>query len=735
MTSTAQENKLPDAIDGRATMGAARWIRRVDFGLAKYRALAVFITLVALELLVFRSYFGGRIAPPWDFFGPYNTEAYQWWELGSFFSPRDWVANAWAGYPSALNLQNSAWYLPVGLASAFGPFTLHASAIVAALHVAFGALGTYLLVRSFKARFSIAVLAMVAAFFAVGYYSNAQHVDISRGYAWVPWLLLVFAPAFPWQRAWSIPVASLVVWQAVTGIYPGMTIAFVYVGMVWVVTYQVLTRRPLRKFLGPLAVSVLIAVLLSMPRLLPYAMLQEDAAGSLQESSSFSPALLGTLVFGYSSDQIGNDLSMRSLFVPSTMLVLAFFACWEHRITKLAIALLLPAIVLGIPGFPWSEAAQKLPGLGFSRFGLSDFKVFMVLGVLLLACSGATALVANCTRDRLPRRMWISLGCALVFVGAMALLGKLGPYSNEERIPGFLLLLLALVSVAVLFIPRVRQRKRSVSALLVVLTILTGITGTVWAFQAELPWRTARIEGEISSFGGTVDALISQRPPAGATVQRAARVPLPAGAVGSGPANSYSNRYSYLNRDSIVSYINLKGSATQIRLEESLMGPNASPEFAAFLAAPGTAVTIARGSSVSAAELSACVENGSCGDASVTPISYIPGHLTYEISSPGMLDAIFNEAYYQGWAAEACTDDSCQTLPVSRSAQGLVSVEVPEGTYLLHLNYIVRGAAMGWVLFWGGVVTAMTAMAGALIRRRKPRTPEPVSTSAEAVTA
>ncbi len=691
------------------------------------------MVLVALELLVFRSYFVGRIAPPWDFFGPYNTEAYQWWELGGFFSPRDWVSNAWAGYPSALNLQNSAWYLPVGLTSAFGPFTLHASAILAALHVAFGALGTYFLVRSFKVRFPIAVLAMVAAFFAVGYYSNAQHVDISRAYAWVPWLLLVFAPTFPWQRVWAIPVAALVIWQAVTGMYPGMTIAFVYVGAVWVVTHQVSTRYPLRSFLVPLVISVLIAGLLSMPRLLPYAMLQEDAAGSLQESSSFSPALLGTLVFGYSSDQIGNDISMRSLFVPSTMLILAFFACWRDRITKLAIALLVPAIVLGMPGLPWAEAAQKLPGLGFSRFGLSDFKVFMVLGIVLLACSGATALVVNGSRVRLPRKMWISLGSALVFVLVIGLLGKLGPYSNDERIPGFVLLLLALASVSALFVSRIRLRHNSGSALLLVLAIMTAVTGTVWAFQTELPWRTDRIAGELSTFGETVETLISVRPAIGETVQRASRVPLPEDAAISGVMSGYSNRYSYLNLDSIVSYINLKGSVTQALLVESLVGPNASPEFAAFLAAPGTAVTVVPGSSVDAGQLSACVESSSCGDASVTPISYTPGHLTYEFSSPGKLDAIFNEAYYQGWTAEACIDSSCQALPAGRNAQGLVSVAVPEGTYLLHLDYVVRGAVTGWLLFWGGSVTAIAAMAWVLICRRRSKILGRNSTSAEEV--
>ena len=249
--------------------------------------------------------------------------------------------------------------------------------------------------------------------------------------------------------------------------------------------------------------------------------------------------------------------------------------------------------------------------------------------------------------------------------------------------------------------------------------ILTAVIGTAWAFKTELPWRTERVAGEISSFGDAVDTLISQRPPLGESAQRQGRVPLPEDAVGSGPANGYSNRYSYLNQDSIVSYINLKGSVTQTLLEGSLMGPNASPEFAAFLAAPGTAVTTAPGSTVSSAEFSACVEGTSCGDAAIAPVSYTPGHLTYRFSSPGELDAIFNEAYYQGWTAEACVEEECQTLPVSRSAQGLVLVEVPEGDYLLQLNYVVRGASMGWILFWSGVASAVVAAAWLLNRRRE----------------
>jgi hypothetical protein len=681
----------------------AHVVQGPKFALRRHRALALFLVIIVLEIIVFRSYFVGRVAPPWDFFGPYNTEAYQWWELGGFFSPRAWVSNAWAGYPSALNLQNSGWYLPVGIASVVAPFTLHVSAIVSALHVALGSLGTYALVRTFKVSFPIALLATVASFFSVGHYSNAQHVDISRAYTWAPWLILVFAPTFPWRRFWSIPLASFVIWQAITGMYPGNTIAFVYVGLIWVITYQLISRVSFRDFLLPLAISGLIAVLLSMPRLLPYAMLHEDAAGTLAESSSISISMVGTLVFGYSSAEIGSDISMRSLFIPSTVLVLAFFASWRDRISKLAIALLVPAIVLGVPGWPWSDAAQSLPGLGLSRFGFSDFKVFMVLAIFLLACSGANSIFSLRTHAAIPHRMWASLGAAWVAAASFAVLGLLGPYTRMEWAPGLVLMFVSLAAVSSIFLTPVRNQKWAATVLCGLLILLTVVIGTNWAFTNDLPWRTDRISGETSTFGAPVDELISQRLQLEGLSQRPARVPMPEGADGATAQSSFSNRYSYLNRDSIVAYINLKGSETQSLLEEFLVGSQASKGFADFLTAPGTAITVGRGEALTTSHFEECSERQSCGAATIVPVSYSPGHFEYEVTNPTPVDAVFNEAYYQGWTARSCVDGVCEELEPARSAQGLVSIEMPSGHYLLRLDYSVRGAALGWLLFWLGV--------------------------------
>ena len=122
------DQTAPDAPDapGRRTGGTIRRLRT-------RRALVLAALIAALEAVAFGLYLVGLSVPPWDFFGSYNTDAYLWWSRGGVFDPVDWIPTLWAGYPAAAVLQNSAWYLPVGIAAAFGPFTLHSAAVVQAL--------------------------------------------------------------------------------------------------------------------------------------------------------------------------------------------------------------------------------------------------------------------------------------------------------------------------------------------------------------------------------------------------------------------------------------------------------------------------------------------------------------------------------------------------------------------------------------------------------------------------
>ena len=378
--------------------------------------------------------------------GSYNTDAYLWWSRGGFFDP---VSTGSPLSGRAIQRQrgfrNSAWYLPVGIAAAFGPFTLHSAAAVQALHVAFGAVGAYLLIRRMGGSFPPALLAAAAWFYAVGIYSNAEHVDIVRGYAWLPWLLLVVSPLWPWRRWWAIPTATVLIWQAATGVYPGILIAAAYVLPFWVVAAFLIWRRPIAPAVVGLGISVLGAACLSGPPcLLPF-LIQSTATAipTGPDASQFSVWTPGTVAFGYGSPELPNDISMRSFFVPATVMVLTCFARRRSRFTQAAAAVLAPAFCLGMPFLPWFDAAQTLPGDGTES--VLDGATSSRSSSSGSSSSGSQAAMPfsrAVARGRVPRAGLLAPVIALG--GALAIIGLLGPFSVVDWVPPLALAALVL---------------------------------------------------------------------------------------------------------------------------------------------------------------------------------------------------------------------------------------------------------------------------------------------------
>ena len=685
-----------------------------------FRVAVIAAVVVVLELLMFRSYFYGRIIPPWDFLGSYNTDAFLWWHEGGFFAPLDWVPEVWGGYPSALNLQNSAWYLPVGIANLFGPFTLHSSAIVAAINVAIGFVGTFLLVRSFRVGFVVSTVVATAGFFGVAYFSNAQHVDIARGYALIPWVLLVLSPTWRWRSVWGVPVGAFVLWQAVTGMYPGMIVSTVYAGAIWVAVYQLRSRPALRDFLIPAAVAAIVAALLSAPRLLPYLLTQESGTQALPDGSAFSPAMVGTLLFGYSSGELPNDVSMRSFYIPATMLLLAFFARFKDSATAQALAIGVPAALLGLPFLPWFEAVQSLPGLGLSRFTMSDFKVYIVLAVLLLAASGLSALSRVPRTGPVPLHIWRSLALAAAFGVGMALIGVFGPFTRLEWFPPMVVLLVAFVLIAA-FAVLLRRTRLPFAALAAALAVTTVVSGSVWAYTTQVTWRADRASAETQSYGATVETLLADRVSDEGLTERPSRLEPEPGYELSDLRDVYWSRAYFTGQYSVGGYLNLKGSLTPEQLEAALLDPVHGDAFLDFFAAPGRVATTRVGDEPTDAALKLCATaSAECGTAQVTPDGYEPGQLTYKVSAATEVAAVFNESYYKGWELTACFEDgSCRVLDASRSSTGLVQADLPSGDYMLELDYQTPGRPTSWILFGLGIVAASALASAVLLRARR----------------
>jgi hypothetical protein len=294
--------------------------------------------------------------------------------------------------------------------------------------------------------------------------------------------------------------------------YPGIAIATAYAGLCWAGFWLWSARPPFREFLGPLLCGAAGAVLLGMPRALPFLLVGGGSSAALADTSEFTLPMLGTLQFGYGWPGLPNDISMRSFFVPATALALLPFARLTSTATRSGLALAVPAALFGLPFWPWFGLVQHLPGLALSRFTMSDFKPFLVFGLLVVASGAAVELRAS--RGRV-------LG-AVALVGVLALVG-IAYYPASTWVVAWLLLVLCAGAVVLLASSRLHRR-----AVWPVLAALTLVSGVAWAAATPAPWDRDRERLEQRYYGAPVASLLKVGEDQPDVLrQRPARAPVP----------------------------------------------------------------------------------------------------------------------------------------------------------------------------------------------------------------
>ena len=689
--------------------------------------LAVAATLIFLEIIVFNDYFRGATSPTWDFANHYNTEAYAWWHDGSFFKPTEWLPYLWGGYPSTLNLQNSSFYLPVGLASSLAPFTLQASAILSAAHVAFGALGTYIFARSFRMRPSAAMVGLVIWFFAAGFYANASHLDIMRAYAWVPWVLMCASPSWPWRRWWGVILATFVFWNAILAVYPGILIAGVYVGLVWVVILQVTTKARFAQYLLPLACSFALAGAATLVRFLPFYLTRGVSGTSGPDGSTFSLELLSTFFYRYVGTDLPNDVTMRAFFLPVVAFAALAFVRFTRPVVWGGIGVAVVAVALGTPGTPW---ADKAPGLDVSRFTMSDFKVFFLFALCILAMSAIDAIVSERTlvgtvgasvfsRAAVPDRVRLIVLAGLV-AGAVSL-GVINSLTTGEWVASWLFLLLAVALLLLATSPLTAGQLRWV---VLILALTAATSGYHWAMSNTETWSVDRLERtELPYFDSPVSVLIDSRAAQANTTQRPSRLP-DRGTDLDQSRDPYGNRSFYDGTLRLSGYTNLRGTPTFEKLQATLIDPGTADAARAFWMAQGMVVATTDGALPPVEKSNACATDDACGLELSEPVSYSPsGRFVYRLAVTLPTEVSLNEAYYPGWTATACSSSGvCTALEATSGASGQIVLDLPAGESTLTLNYSLPGSTTSWAAFWGAVA-ALALWAGVLgVRQaRRPR--------------
>ncbi|HEY0824796.1 MAG TPA: hypothetical protein VGD76_13490, partial [Ramlibacter sp.] len=178
-------------------------------------------------LLFFRHYFRDHVFPD-DFLLTYHAVPAYWIEALARGEDIAWIPVQAMGYPLYMALQSGFAYLPLRLFAWFGePYSVPAAVVLQGLHVLVGAIGAVVCSRLVGSRWRTALLAGVLYQAFGGFYSNAQHPDIVRSFAFLPWLC---APVLAdWRGGRLLAVATLAlpfwIYSQFTGGYPGAAIA------------------------------------------------------------------------------------------------------------------------------------------------------------------------------------------------------------------------------------------------------------------------------------------------------------------------------------------------------------------------------------------------------------------------------------------------------------------------------------------------------------------------------
>ena len=661
----------------------------------------------AFTLFVFRGYLSGEVAPPWDFFGDYFTQAFSWWDLGSFFHPTSFMPYLISGYPAHLGLQFSSFYLPVGFIAELFQYTIVNAARLQAITIAVGIVGVYVFSRRWGISGGSSIVASFGYLFSAGFFSNASHIDIVRAWAFLPWLLLLLSPIknYKW---WNIPIAVLVWFQFFVGAYPGNIASFAYLFLIFVSLIMFFNPNKIKNLLYWYSITVIPGLLMSGLKWIPF--LISSSGPQIQNQVKVNLGIFSTIFFPYGgSGQSGdlvlpNDLTQRTFFVIPLILFLTAFARGNKFIATIGAIFLASSIILAVDLPFFSHWQENLPLMDLSRFRTIDFKPGISIALSLLAAVGLDNII---TRKRLfPKLIDIKheflqyLFILFITVSAIVIGRRVG-FSYQDISVTYSWLLLSLVVFFIIF-GTIKFGLQTITKGLVITTVC--FIGISWADSFKDPWQVPRVPTENLYFSGNVDGIIAERKSidlVGRPDRNGPALPIPyPGEMIIQFWNSNDLKRNY----STGGYVTIKGNKNFEKYVQYALDSDKS-KVISFLQKGSAAIFL----KISLPFVDDCFINKDCEPREITYdfVSYSPGN--FKIRMNGLDEptkVVINEIGWKGWSARACDANSkCSVLKVgNQDKELLLNVVVPAGTKFLTFEYVTPGLKFAWITFWVSVL-------------------------------
>lgn len=670
-----------------------------------WRDLLIVALLLALHLVLFFKHYTGKYIFPWDFMGGYHAHAYGWLRDGGALAPPGWFPWSSMGFPSALAIQSGSWYAPLAMLDLFNiSYTLHVATTLQSLHVLFGALGAYGLARSFglvrPAAFAMALCFHLSA----GFYSNQQHVDIIRAYAWLPWLLLCLQPGVLARSRFYVCVAAVVLFQFLVSAYPGTIVTAAYACVAFCLFNLLALKDGQRwRYTGLLAVVGICGVLMALIKWFPFiaSFSLVEMGGTSHDPEASLPEYLLTLFFDYHDDQLlKSDITMRGVYLPMMVFVGLFFCRGQALFGRIGAAFAFMGFLLGAVLYTLMPGELWLPGLNISRFPWTDWRAIVHLGLILLAVEGWLNLYKSRYSGHEFFFRWFVM--ATVFLGVVWGAAVVGFPLEQIRSVSLMFLAVGICAALLHRIARFRPDGRA-HRYAVLLCCLIAL-GTVWdgvSYHREnsLPWREPwSKEKELRAFsivagrGGEEPAVLqfARRPER--WVLRGAED----GLVMPYQSHSLYNKCWYEPGFCVLGYDNLRLSRPHNTLFDKLDRGAESERLLAYLRAPQQLLVLPAGAEFNINDFPFGNEEGISLVEGVTAnvLSYAPGEVAYRIQTSGPVTVVENEMWWEGWMLTLCRAEGClKPAQAEHTAEYLRSWDVPPGEWTATLRF--RPVGMG----------------------------------------
>lgn len=678
--------------------------------------VAIPLLILAIQnLLVFSGHYFNHYLFPWDFGQAYYAFVAFWTSAVDQGIFPQWVPFQAMGYPLALNLQSGIYYPPLWLFPALGlPYTLTAAVILQCLHVLFGAMGMFFYLRlKLGGRMVPLVGALMFQFFG-GFYSNAEHVDIIRAFAFMPWLLFVFCfePEQPladqralWQqylyggrvRHLLIP---LFVYLMATGGYPGNFISGLFMLAIYVVLQTCRSYLASRSLVrsGSIAVPALLLTIMGLAMsIIHLGPTWVEKASLTREQTSATIAKMGLWLeqiptLYLSNASLPGEISMTSCYVTLPAVILCFFLSFQKLKEYWIEAALLALALLMVPG-PRSPLfiliTKVLPPLNYSRFPTSDYRIFIGVFFILFA---AVALKALSHAPQAVAPLIARAVASIVFVGSgYYYFQDIDPLLSVSSLHFAALLAITILTFAAIFTIASR-RFIPLDAALVIIALLVLADGLRVLPEIEVhrpgvtisTWRDADPYSGYKAYGypaGPSNKLAIYDAIKATPHSRPRR-------IDSAADHLLFSWAGYLTANYMTSDL----GGTKMTAREQIEQHPLTKEI---MISPWSILLLRHGEPAPLAP-----------NETLEQISYGINDIVYEVALQSPRLMVENEIYFKGWGAELRASGGGMKINAMSVGEGLRGWQLPSGKYRMTAHFefpnlnVYRGVSLSALLLW-----------------------------------